>query len=167
MGLVGVGGAGGAVTITVIDQSDVTGWMEAATRWGEHEMTDVASFVRVVQQAAGNRRIARLNIFDHGNSQGFEIGTDWISTSTLSGHSTQLRALRGMFAPNAYVFIGACEVGQARQLMQMLADLWGVKVVAGTGKQNNVYRINFGTYYECSPGAGCRQSNDQGGALRF
>jgi hypothetical protein len=121
----------------------------------------------VVQQAAGNRKIARLNIFDHGNSSGFEIGTDWISANTLSTFAPQLRQLRGKFTNDGYVFVGACEVGNARQLLQQLADMWGVKVVAGTGKQNNVYRMNFGTYYECSPGAGCKESSDQRGALRF
>lgn len=161
------GGDGAPVTITVIDESDTTGWLEAATRLGEHEMTDVDSLVRVVVQAAGAKKIGRLNIFDHGSPQGFEIGTDWISRQTLPQYSARLRTFRGMFAPSGYVFIGACEVGQNRPLLQDLADLWGVKVVSGTGKQNNVYRMNFGTYVECQPSSGCRVSDDQWGALRF
>lgn len=161
------GGSSSPITITVIDESDFTGWMESATRLGEHEMTDVDSLVRVVVQAAGTKKIGRLNIFDHGNPQGFEIGTDWITRQTLPRFSARLGTFRGMFAPSGYVFIGACEVGQNRPLLQDLADLWGIKVVSGTGKQNNVYRMNVGTYVECAPSTGCAVSKDQWGALGF
>jgi hypothetical protein len=52
--------------------------------------------------------------------------------------------------------------------MQTLANMWGTKVVAGTGLQNPVYRINTGKYVECTPNdGGCKQSSNQWGAIGY
>ena len=60
-----------------------------------------------------------------------------------------------------------CNVGMNLVLLQRLADLWGVKVVAGTGLQNPIYRVNTGKFVECVPGGPCRRSEDQRGGIGY
>ena len=47
----------------------------------------------------------------------------------------ELRQLRPRFAAGATVFLGGCEVGQNKELIQQLSHLWGVHVRAGLGFQ--------------------------------
>jgi hypothetical protein len=170
MGLVIVGANGGkSITVTVIDTRDHVGWAAAATRIGEYEMTNVPTFVASVHRAvSGGNRIGRLNILDHGYEEGFQIGDDWILLRTLSQYRNQLASINPYFADDGWVHVQGCNTGNARPLLQELANMWGRKVVAGTGLQNPVYRINTGTFIECLPNnAGCRRSANQWGGLGF
>ena len=163
------GGGSRSITVSVIDTRDHVGWAAAATRIGEYEMTNVATFVASVNRAvSGGNKIGRLNILDHGNSNGFEIGDDWITLQSLPAYRNQLASIAPHFADDGWVHVQGCNTGQARPLIQELANMWGRTVVAGTGLQNPVYRVNTGTFIECTPNnGGCRNSPSQWGALGF
>lgn len=154
------------VEITVIDDSDIVGWAASATRIGEIYMQDVASMVNHVLQALrvytrsptgtaapqiSYNRLSRLNVIDHGNPQGLQIGSDWISIATLPNFRPTLALLAGNFAPNGFVHLQHCNIGQNRVLLIELARTFGVPVYAGTGKHNPVYRLNFGHYVRANP----------------
>jgi Domain of unknown function (DUF4347) len=161
------GSGGGPITVSVIDDRDHVGWAAAATRLGEYSMTNVETMVAAVLKAKGNRKIGRLNILDHGNEDGFEVGDDWVTLATLDKFP-QLTQLRGLYSTGGYVHLQGCNVGRATALMQRLANMWEIKVVAGTGLQNPVYRINTGKFVECLPNnGGCRDSSDQRGAIGY
>ena len=149
--------------ITVIDDSDIVGWMASATREGEIYMQDVASMVRNVLAALvpyrrvcapgqSNLKMNRLNILDHGNDNGLEIGSDWITPRTVRRHEPELAKLNGNFAARGFVHLQHCNVGSNRSLMCELARIFGVDVYAGTGKHNPVYRFNTGSYIRATPG---------------
>ena len=54
------------IEVTVIDDSDVVGWLAGFVRTGEVYMTDTNSMVRNILRALGERQMSRLNILDHG-----------------------------------------------------------------------------------------------------
>lgn len=141
--------------ITAVDDSDAVGWMAAATRTDEVYMTDVRSMVTNVSRKAGKTPITRLNIVDHGNSSGVEIGTDWIDTSTFSSFEPFFLLLRGKFARGGFVHLQHCDVGSNHALLTLFAKAFGVPVIAGTGAHNPVYRFNFGNYDRCDPSGVC------------
>jgi len=141
--------------ITVIDDSDIVGWMAAATRTDEIYMTDVPSMVTNVLRKAGKIPITRLNILDHGNSGGVEIGNDWVDISTFSSFEPYLLLLRGRFAKGGFVHLQHCDVGSNHALLTLFSRAFGVPVVAGTGAQNPVYRFNLGNYDRCDPSGVC------------
>lgn len=137
--------------ITVIDDSDIVGWASSATRVGEIYMTSVATMVKNVKKEIRNKKISRLNILDHGNSKGFQIGGDWVSVKTLPLYAPELEKLKPLFEEKGFVHFQHCYIGQNRTLMLSLAKLFGVSVYAGTGKHNPVYRFNFGDYVRADP----------------
>jgi hypothetical protein len=107
-------------------------------------------------------------VLDHGNSSGFEIGTDWITLASLSNYRSALGSITPKFAREGWVHLQGCNVGLNESLMQQLANLWGVRVVAGTGLQNPVYRFNTGRFVECLPNnGGCRPTSSQMGSFGF
>lgn len=151
---------------TVVDDSDIVGWMASATRVGEIYVQDVDSMVNKILQALRvytysrvctpndrirYNRMSRLNILDHGNASGIEIGSDWINTASLPNFRTTLAILSGNFAPSGFVHLQHCNVGQNRVLLVELARTFGVSVYAGTGKHNPVYRFNTGSYVRADP----------------
>jgi hypothetical protein len=140
---------------TVVDDSDTVGWLASATRTSEIYMTDVRSMVTNVSRAAGRKPIKRLNILDHGNDDGAEIGSDWIDVSTFPSFEATLALLRGKFARGGFVHLQHCNVGSNHPLLTMFARAFGVRVYAGTGAHNPLYRINFGEYDFCDPGGTC------------
>jgi hypothetical protein len=141
--------------ITVIDDSDYVGWAAAATRVGEVYMSDVPSMVASVKRAAGQKPITRLNILDHGNTDGVEIGEDWVDVSTFSNFESYFLLLRGRFAKGGFVHLQHCKVGSNHALLTMFAKAFGVPVYAGTGLHNPVYRVNFGDYDRCDQNGVC------------
>ena len=143
----------GPVEVTVIDDSDIVGWIAAFTRTGEVYMTNVRSMVANVLSVSSfrGRKISRLNILDHGNTQGIEIGNDFVTMRTLGRHRPQLAQLHGKFAAGGFVHIQHCEAGQNRTLVIRLAQIFGVPVYAGTGAHNPVYRFNLGEYVRGNP----------------
>lgn len=149
--------------ITVIDDSDIVGWIAGAVREDEIYMTDVESMVKNVLKAlrpysrtcsyppTPSITISRLNILDHGNTDGIEIGKDWIDVSTLPAFKPILGRLKGNFSASGFVHLQHCNVGQNRVLLLDLAKTFGVPVYAGTGAHNPFYRINFGSYVRANP----------------
>src|SRR5262245_50658281 len=135
--------------ITVIDDRKLNGWLASVFRFGEIYMRDVKSMVQNVIHAAKNREIDRLNIIDHGDEDGIQIGDDYVSDLSLSKFKPALRRLRGNFSDDGFVHLQHCQVGEDRVLLLELAKLWGVCVYAGTGYEQGVFRFNTG-YYVCA-----------------
>ena len=147
--------------ITVVDDSDHVGWLASATRIGEVYMTNVATMVaNVLAELGTTRKMSRLNILDHGNSSGFEVGSDWVDVTSVVTFEPTLTRLRGKFEQNGFVHLQACEVGQNRVLLLELARIFNVPIYAGTGLHNPVYRFNFGHYVRADPGGAF--NNDAG-----
>jgi len=143
--------------ITVIDDSDLVGWAAAATRVGEIYMTDVVSMVTNVLGAVGVKgSIDRLNILDHGNSTGVQIGTDWVDASTFPSFDSLFRRLQPKFSTSGFVHLQHCNIGSNTTVLTLFARAFGVPVYAGTGAHNPVYRFNFGDYAVCDPSAVCK-----------
>ena len=149
--------------ITVIDDSDHVGYAASMVREGEIYMTNVESMVANVLAALRKHyrncapgrveynSMARLNILDHGNKDGIQVGSDWISPSNVTSYEPALKKLRGRFDKGGFVHLQHCEVGQNRTLLTSLARIFGVSVYAGTSYQNPVYRFNFGDYVRADP----------------
>lgn len=155
--------------VTVIDDSDHVGTAAAVTRAGELYMSNVQTMVDNVLAHLRARKpysrtcspstptsaaMSRLNVLDHGNKSGVEIGTDWITSGTFGTFRPQLRRLAGHFDDDGFVHLQHCEVGQNVTLLQLFADVFGVPVVAGRGLHNPVYRANFGYYVRVYPASG-------------
>ncbi len=142
-----------SVVVTVVDDradpgpwyrlSRFTGPMAAATRIGEVYMTSAQTMVDNVLGAVGTEKIRWLNILDHGNPRGLQLGSDWVSMATVGIYEPTLRRLAGHFTPNATVHLQHCEIGNNDALMRTLARFWGCKVRAGRGLHNPVYRVNL------------------------
>jgi hypothetical protein len=119
---------------------------------GDVRMTRVATMVNNVITFLNGRRMHRLNIMDHGNQNGVEIGDDWLATpADVATHSGNLRRLRGQFASSAFVHMQNCNAGQNRALICALASAFGVSVYAGTGAHNPLLGFNVGNYVRCDP----------------
>lgn len=139
------------IDVTVIDDSDHVGWLASATRWGEIHMTSVSTMVKNVKNEIGDKKISQLNILDHGNKNGIQIGNDWISNKTLSKYQGKLKELHKHFESDGIVHLQHCNIGQDRVLLLSLAKIFGVSIYAGTGKHNPIYRFNFGDYVRADP----------------
>ncbi|MDQ0821714.1 hypothetical protein QFZ69_002593 [Arthrobacter sp. V1I7] len=140
------------IEVSVIDDSDMVGWMASFTRTGEVYMVDTRTMVANVRKAISPRQtMHRLNILDHGNSAGIEIGRDFITSANVASFTPLLSSLRPLFSPGGSVHIQHCDAGQNRPLIVGLARAFGVPVYAGTGAHNPVYRINFGDYVRGNP----------------
>ena len=95
----------------------------------------------------------RLNVMDHGNQNGVEIGDDWIQTpADVATHAGNLGRLTSRFASGAFVHMQNCESGQNQALICALARAFGAPVYAGTGLHNPLLGVNFGDYVRCEPG---------------
>jgi hypothetical protein len=124
--------------ISVVNDDNVTGWLAAATRVGEVYMTDVKSMVTNVLGKAAGRPIKRLNVLDHGNEDGGDFGSDWVDTTTFKKFEPFFVLLRGHFAPEGFVHLQHCDIGQNTTLLIMFAKAFGVPVIGGTGAQNPI-----------------------------
>jgi hypothetical protein len=94
----------------------------------------------------------RLNVMDHGNQSGAQIGDDWLATTAdVTRHAADLGRLRSSFASGAIVHMQNCEVGQNQALICALATAFGTPVYAGTGFHNALLGFNFGDYVRCEP----------------
>lgn len=143
--------------VTVIDARWGDGWMGSAagpaTAWftsGEVYMTSARSMVDNVLAKVGLRGIDRLNIFDHGNAHGIQLGSDWITVHTLHAYRETLSRLYLKFGFKSEVCLYNCHAGQNKRLMKELAGLFGCRVVAGTGLTLGPLRMNFGVWRTCS-----------------
>ncbi len=142
--------------VTVIDDSDLTGWLAAFTRTGEIYMTNVENMVTNILKAIGSIRISRLNILDHGNKYGIQIGNDFIHLGNINKFSKSLNKLRGKFTSGGFVHLQHCDVGQNLNLIKAFSKQVGAPVYAGTGAHNPIYRFNFGDYVRCEPSGECK-----------
>lgn len=178
------------VPVTIIDDSDHVGTAAAVMRTGELYMNSVADMVanilaflaryspppsshsflvhamshgRVPMPApsVGTTKMSKLNVLDHGNTTGVQIGTDWVSTASFAGFQPEFAKLTSKFESDAYVHLQHCEAGMNITLMEMFADTFGVPVVGGRGLTNPVYRANTGNYVRVYPlRGGSRQASD-------
>ena len=120
---------------------------------GDLTMTSVATMVDNVLTFLHGRSMARLNIMDHGNAHGIEIGDDWLAgPADVARFAGALGRLRPRFTSGGFVHMQNCEAGQNRALICALAKAFGVPVYAGTGVHNPVYGFNLGDYVSCAPG---------------
>jgi hypothetical protein len=105
----------------------------------------------VIAQADGSK-IHRLNIHDHGNSQGGWFGKDYITTDNFPAYAPYLAKLFPYFTNNAKIVLGHCEIGQNKDLLRMFALTFGKTVYAGTGLDAGTpYNFNTGDYVGCRP----------------
>ena len=171
------------IELSAVDDEGIVGWLAGATRVGELDMKNVAQVVgaitgymrtyvpppnpqdltiyaqshgRVpmpVTPAPGASRLSRLNFLDHGNSDGGEFGSDWVTVSTFPSFQVEFRKLRPWFAQDGFVHLQHCEIGQNVGLLQLFADTFGVPVVGGRGYHNPLYRANYGYYARVQPAA--------------
>ena len=142
----------------MIDDSDIVGWFASLARLNELYMKDVRSMVDAVIRRCTSVKgatIRRLDILDHGNSDGIQIGTDWITMATVAPFDGLFRQLARLFASTGFVHLQHCEAGQNHALLGHFSKLFGVPVYAGTGAHNPVYRFNFGKYERCVPNGDC------------
>jgi hypothetical protein len=128
-------------------------------------LTHAMSHGRVASPASpapGSTRMSRLNILDHGNSTGIQIGTDWITTASFPAFQPTLSRLSGKFDSGGFAHLQHCEAGMNIGLMEMFADTFGVPIVAGRGLQNPVYRMNLGNFVRVYPAgsSGSRRRSD-------
>jgi hypothetical protein len=152
-----------AVEVTAVDESveksiewykpwRYTGPISGAIR-GNVNMTDIASMVTNVLAHLAGRSMTRLNILDHGNEHGVEIGTDWLgSAADVLAHASDLSRLRGKFSSGGFVHLQNCHAGANKDVMCALADAIGVPVFGGTGLHNPLLNFNLGDYVSCGPG---------------
>jgi len=142
------------IEVTAVDSSDRVGWDAAAVRIGEVSMSSVATMTDNVLAARGSYRIRKLNILDHGTSDSFQIGEDWIDQGTLPMYATTLGRLTPAFHADGLVHLQACWIGINKALLVALAKIWKVPVYAGTGLHNPVLRFNWGQYVRVDPDGG-------------
>src|SRR5690242_10516689 len=98
-----------------------TGPVTGVTRLGAVHMTDVNSMVRNVVGKLGRELLDRLNIVDHGNQEGIEIGDDWITAQNVYSFAAKLGPLSGRFYRRGFVHVQNCHAGANRELLIALA----------------------------------------------
>lgn len=119
---------------------------------GDVTMTSIADMVSNVIAFLRGRRMDRLNIIDHGNAHGVQIGSDWLSTPRdVSRYRGDLARLSPSFASGAFVHMQNCHAGQNNGLICALAQSFGTPVYAGTGLHNPLLGFNLGDYVRCEP----------------
>lgn len=119
---------------------------------GDVTMTDTVSMVTNVLAFLRGRKIHRLNIMDHGNKDGVEIGHDWMETpADVATHAGDLGRLTSSFGSGAFVHMQNCHSGKNQPLICALARAFGTPVYAGTGPHNPLLGFNFGDYVRCEP----------------
>jgi hypothetical protein len=118
---------------------------------GDVSMTNVSTMVDAVLKFAGARLIKRLNVIDHGNEEGVEIGDDWLTgAADVKRLGAPIAKVKGHFTSDGFVHMQNCHAGQNQTLICALADTFGVPVFAGTGFHNPLLGFNFGDYVSCS-----------------
>ncbi|MQX38237.1 DUF4347 domain-containing protein [Roseospira navarrensis] len=130
---------------------DYVGWIESAITIGEVNFTNVDTFVSAVLSHIGPRFMSLLHIQVHGSPSGARFGANWVSDTTFPTYRARFARLTSHFSQNAWVDLRACNVGQNLTLMRQFHGLWGVGIVAGRGRQNNVLDMNMGRYQIIHP----------------
>jgi len=153
----------GLVEVTAVDarQETSTPWY-APWRYtgplanffrGDVTMTNIASMVVNVMGFLSGRSMRRLNVIDHGNENGVEIGDDWLENlRDVAAHAGHIGQLTPRFASGAFVHMQNCNAGKNQRLICALARAFGTPVYAGTGLHNPLLGFNVGDYVQCEPG---------------
>jgi hypothetical protein len=95
------------------------------------------------------RKIASLDIVDHGNATGQRVGSDRMTAT--SENVSLLARLRPHMATDALVILRGCRVGAAEDLLRRVSRvLGGVRVRAGTAVQRHFPFVGIeGREVEC------------------
>jgi hypothetical protein len=147
------------LVLNVMDVTGVAGTMAAAVT-SEIHVNNVKTMVRKVLHALQPSHVIRkLNILDHGlpdgstgDHSGLEIGRDEIYRYNFSDFEQDLLKLKGKFATGGCVHLQHCLIGQNQVLLLQFAKTFDVPVYAGTGRQNGVLGMNWGSYVRADPG---------------
>jgi hypothetical protein len=89
--------------------------------------------------AREGRKATAISISDHGNVAGFRVGTDWIDIKTLPRYVAEFARLATMFDTPGWLFIEACEAGQAEPLLMRLSSLLGGVTVVGRRELQGIW----------------------------
>jgi hypothetical protein len=68
-------------------------------------MRDVGSMVHAVLTRLRKAKLRQLNIIDHGNERGFELGDDVVTADNIGQHARQLGKLRGRFTAAGFAHL--------------------------------------------------------------
>ncbi|MEO1483695.1 MAG: hypothetical protein AAFU77_16420 [Myxococcota bacterium] len=156
------------IDVTVVDDSDLVGFLAAAVRSGElgdiHGVRDMVD--RVLVELNG-RHLGELEIDGHGwsgrqymgDGEGDPDDPTVLTRALLHDDAirSHLARLRPFFAESGSVDLGGCVVAHGYEgvaLLQELSDLWGVPVQARTGVHNPVYGFHMGEMITRQPGQG-------------
>jgi hypothetical protein len=120
----------------------------------------VNEIIKEIKKHPGSK-ISRLNILDHGNKNGIQIGNDWVDMMSLKSFHKDLFKLKPYFGSKSFVHLQHCNIGQNKKFVAELSKILGVPVYAGTGKHNPVYRFNTGVYVKCLPKGVCEIDVDR------
>jgi hypothetical protein len=154
------------LTIDVVDETDIVGWLTSATTWDEIAVTSVKSMVRKVIARAnanggGRRSIFRLNIYGHGrpglqsigDGRGNESGKN-LSDGNVHNFNDSLVTLKPYFRKDAIVTLHGCKTGKGKEgttLLKHLANILGVPVQAGMETQYPLVPGMEGDIKRCTP----------------
>jgi hypothetical protein len=132
--------------IIAIDDTDRVGWVEGATTIGEVVFQTPQTFVNNVLAALGSRRMSLLHVQVHGSPDAVWFGSHRVDTNTIEALRATFERLTPKFESDAWVDMRACNVGQNLALLHKFRRMWNVGIVAGRGRQNNLFDANFGLY---------------------
>ena len=130
-----------AAEIDAIDVSDSVGKAADLSRPFSETvyMRDVRTMVDEVVVKLEGRKLRRLNVIDHGNSYGLEIGQDWVTVNTLNNFRQELVRLRQHFDNDAFVHLQHCNIGNNFELLIALGrDLGSPSLWGGWPSQPNI-----------------------------
>lgn len=132
--------------IIAIDDTDRVGWAESVTTLGEVNFQNVNTFVDNVLAALGTRQMSLLHVQVHGSPQAVHFGNQEVGLGSFGNYQAMFARLTPKFTSGAWVDLRACNIGQNLPLMHRFRQLWRVGLVAGRGRQNNLFDANFGMY---------------------
>jgi hypothetical protein len=139
--------------------NDRVTYLAGATRVGEIYFNSPCDMVnQVVSRVYATSSVLgleRLNILSHGNSNSVGFGNVSITMVNKHLYKDCLQRLRGLFTSEGIAHFQACRIGNNLPLLRWFAHLWNVRVYAGTGTHNPVYRFNNGEYVVCDPRGIC------------
>ena len=109
-------GAATAIEVSVVDERTETSipWYNPARFTGplanifrgDATMRDAATMATNVLALLRGRSMTQLNVLDHGNAEGIEIGDDWIATvADVRRVAGSLGRLRGKFTAGGFVHL--------------------------------------------------------------
>jgi hypothetical protein len=139
----------GEVNVDVVDRTSDNGFnaKQLEINQGAVIAPDVRRMVNCIIYRAGNKKVARLRIFAHGNtgmqavSGGQTPSWDQVVAVNNAGNlvnQDHLKLLTGYFAADGLVQLHGCLVGsgwKGQALVKALAALWNVRVQAALVNQ--------------------------------